>query len=47
MWPNSQFLVQDIIGDTAMKNSTLLTVNTCVTISVIIKDRNSEVFVPQ
>ena len=44
---NSQFQIQDIIGNTAVKNSARLAANFCVRRSIIIKDNNTAVFVPQ
>ena len=44
---NSQFYIQDVVWDTAVKKSAWLTTNTFVLRSVIMKDRKVDVFVPK
>ena len=44
---NSQFYIQDMIGNTARKSSAWLRANTSVIRSIIIEDRNFDVFVPE
>ena len=46
LWANSQFQIQYIIGNSAVKDSAWLTADTCVIGSVVIENCNVNIFVP-
>ena len=43
----SQFYIRDMIWNASMKSSAWLIANACVIRSIVIKDRNTDVFMPQ
>ena len=47
LWANSQFYIQYIIGNSAVKDSAWLTADTCVIGSVVIENCNVNIIVPR